>query len=214
MWVQLYGAANGRAYLGFGSSANGTLSLVAAPNTNQLLLQSNAGYGFTTLGAVSQSYQANHWYRLEVAWGTSGAIVGRLYDSDGKTLLNTVTASTTAITSGGIAFRATGYDTFWDTVTVAHGVNTFQAGQPTTAAFVLSFPSWLQAVVAGLATSDRAVQLVPSWPSAQPPTSPSLRGADLFFALARGRTGSLSLTHTGYNGEEGAALGFSKDWLL
>jgi hypothetical protein len=36
-----------------------------------------------------------------------------------------VTASTTAITSGGIAFRATGSDKFWDTVTATHGVNNF-----------------------------------------------------------------------------------------
>src|SRR5205085_7251231 len=132
-------------------------SLVVAPNTNQLLVQNNVGYGFSNLGAVSQSYLANHWYRLEVAWGTSGAIVGRLYDSDGKTLLKTVTASTTAITSGGIAFRATGHDKFWDTVTVTHGVNTFQAGPSAGAGkVVLSFPSWLQGVIAGFETSDRA----------------------------------------------------------
>jgi hypothetical protein len=212
VWVQLYGAANGRAYFGFGSSANGTLSLVAAPNTNQLLLQSNVGYGFTNLAAVSQSYQVNHWYRLEVDWGTSGAIVGRLFDSDGKTLLNTVTASTTAITSGGIAFRATGYDTFWDTVTVTHGVNTFQAGQPAAGGKAMaSVPSWFQGVVASLETSARAVQFMPASPSVQSPAPASLRAADLFFALARGRTGSLSLTH---GGDEGAALGSSKEWLL
>jgi hypothetical protein len=128
VWLQFSGSADGRAYFGFGASASGTLSLVAAPNTGQLMLQSNAGYGFTNLAAVSQTYQANHWYRLEVAWGTSGKIIGRLYDSNGTTLLNTLTATTTSIKSGGIAFRATGSDKFWDTVTDTSGVNNFSLG--------------------------------------------------------------------------------------
>jgi hypothetical protein len=125
VWLQFSGRANGRAYFGFGASANGTLSLVAAPNTGQLIIQENLNYGFTDLAAVSQSYRANHWYRLEVDWGTSGKIVGKLYDSDGTTLLRTVTASTTDILSGGIAFRATGYDKYFDTVTDTPGVNNF-----------------------------------------------------------------------------------------
>ena len=118
VWLQFSGAADGRAYFGFGASSAGTLSLVAAPNTDQLLIQNNSGWGYTDIGAVNQTWQANHWYRLEVDWGTSGKIVGKLFDSNGTTLLQTVTASTTAITSGGIAFRATGnYNKFWDTVT-------------------------------------------------------------------------------------------------
>jgi len=40
-------------------------------------------------------------------------------------LLNQVAGSTTAITSGGIAFRATGSDKYFDTVTATYGVNTF-----------------------------------------------------------------------------------------
>jgi hypothetical protein len=125
VWLRFSGTADGRAYFGFGASASGTLSLVAAPNTNQLLLQQNTNYGYVNLAAVNQTFQANHWYRLEVDWGTSGKIVGRLYDSHGTTLLRTVTATTTAITSGGIAFRATGHDKFWDTVTDTPGVNSF-----------------------------------------------------------------------------------------
>jgi hypothetical protein len=118
VWVRFAGAADGRAYFGFGASSGGTLSLVAAPNTGQLLLQDNSGFGFTQLAAVSQAYQANHWYRLEVVWGSGGALTGHLYDGNGTTLLNTVTAADTAFTSGGIAFRATGsYDKQFDTVT-------------------------------------------------------------------------------------------------
>src|SRR5262249_44485073 len=59
----------------------------------------------------------SHWYRFEVDWGSTGNITGKLLDSDGSTVLNTVTASSTAFTSGGIAFRATGTNNkFWDTV--------------------------------------------------------------------------------------------------
>ena len=52
-------------------------------------------------------------------------IIGKVFDSNGATLLGSVTAFTTDITSGGVAFRATGSDKFWDTVTVIHGVNNF-----------------------------------------------------------------------------------------
>lgn len=125
VWLKFSGSADGRAYFGFGASAVGTLSLVASPNTNQLLLQSNLGYGYTNLAAVSSTWAANHWYRLEVSWGTSGTIIGKVYDSNGTTLLATVTGSTTAITSGGIAFRAIGSNKYWDTVQVTPGASQF-----------------------------------------------------------------------------------------
>jgi hypothetical protein len=52
-----------------------------------------------------------------VVWGTDGKIVAKLYDSDGVTLIQSVSAVNRWITSGGIAFRATGADKHWDTVT-------------------------------------------------------------------------------------------------
>src|SRR5439155_18521199 len=57
------------------------------------------------------------------------------------TLLNQVTASTTAITSGGIAFRGNGSDKYFDTVTAAYGVNAFavQASSPSSGT---ASPSW------------------------------------------------------------------------
>jgi len=127
VWLAFYGSADGRAYFGFGAGAGGTLSLVAAPNSGELILQENLGYGFTDLASVPQFFVANQWYRLEVDWGTSGTVIGKLFAGDGTTLLNTVTASTagSGITSGGVAFRATGSDKYWDTVTVTHGVNNF-----------------------------------------------------------------------------------------
>ena len=71
VWVRFTGSATGRAYFGFGAGPNGTLSLVAAPNTNQLILQSNAGYGYTDLADVNQTWTANQWYKLEVDWSTT-----------------------------------------------------------------------------------------------------------------------------------------------
>ncbi|HKB40644.1 MAG TPA: hypothetical protein VKD72_29735, partial [Gemmataceae bacterium] len=129
VWVQLNSFTDGRAYFGFGASASGTLSVVLAPNTGQFLIQNNSGFGFSNIGAANQpagGYQANHWYRLEVDWSTSGSITGKLFDSDGKTLLDTVTATTPSggPTSGGIAFRAFGHNKYWDTVTDTPGVNT------------------------------------------------------------------------------------------
>jgi hypothetical protein len=128
VWIKFTNAANTRAYFAFGASSLGTLSLVAAPNTGQFIIQDNLFFGFTNLSAVNQTYQSNHWYRMEVDWGTSGTIVGKLFDSDGKTLLQTVTAFTTDITSGGFGFRNIGNDTYWDTVTVVRGGNNFGRG--------------------------------------------------------------------------------------
>jgi subtilase family serine protease len=128
VWLEFPTVADGRAYFGFGAGPGGTLSLVAAPNSGQLLLQNNAGYGYVDLASASQTYLPNHWYRLEVDWGTSGAILGKLFDSNGTTLLQSVQATTTAITSGGIAFRAIGsFNKYWDTVQVTAGVNSFTA---------------------------------------------------------------------------------------
>jgi hypothetical protein len=133
VWLQFATSASGTASFGFGASSSGTLALVASPGTNQLILQ-RVTFGFfgattTQLAAVTQTFLANHWYRLRVDWSTSGAIIGKLYDSNGTTLLNTVTYSTpTTIKSGGIAFQATGSGTkYWDTVTDTPNVNAFAA---------------------------------------------------------------------------------------
>ena len=126
VWTRFVTNADGRAYFGFGTTTSGTLSAVLAPNTGQLIIQNNAGFGnFTDLASVSQTYLANHWYRVEVAWGTSGTVIVRLYDSNGTTLLNSVTVATGDVTAGGFAFRATGSTKDWDTVTVTRGVNSF-----------------------------------------------------------------------------------------
>ena len=142
-WVQPAGTPGlGRFYFGFGASATGTLSMVLGGNTNTLILQRNAGFGFLTLAEVPQSWVANKWYRLRWS-GVGGSITGRLFDSDGMTLLNTVTATDTTITSGGLAFRGFGPTYFVDTVqkggqanedwysiTVIQGLLTFETSTP------------------------------------------------------------------------------------
>ena len=116
-WLRFSKAADGRAYFGFGAGAGGTYSLVAAANSREFQLQLNANYGNLVLATVPQSFIADRWYRLEVVWGADGKIVGNLYDSDGVTRIQSVSAVNRWITAGGIAFRATGSDKHWDTVT-------------------------------------------------------------------------------------------------
>jgi hypothetical protein len=137
VWVKFAGAADGRAYLGFDShdiapahatlSTGGTLAVVMAANTNQLIIQKDAGgngvASFSNIATAAQTYLPDHWYRLEATWGAGGAITGRLYDSDGTTLLSSVSGTTTAPfpNGGGIAFRAFGHDKYFDSVVLDSG---------------------------------------------------------------------------------------------
>src|SRR5262249_7796814 len=115
-WVQAAGAPTGRLYVGFGASATGTLAMVLGGNTNTLILQRNDNFGFTDIGVVPQARVDNKGCRFEIVWGVGGGIAGRLFDSDGTTLLTTVTATDTTITSGGLAFRGFGPTHFVDSV--------------------------------------------------------------------------------------------------
>jgi methionine-rich copper-binding protein CopC len=137
VWVKLADVADGRAYLGFDAvnsgdvhsplSASGTLAVVMSPSTNQLIIQKDAGgngvASFNNIATVSQTYQANQWYRLEATWGAANVITGTLYDSDGTTVLSTVNGQTTAPfpSGGGIAIRAFGHDKYFDTVALDTG---------------------------------------------------------------------------------------------
>jgi hypothetical protein len=95
--------------------------MVMGVNTDVLALNRvTSGYDtYEDLASVSQTWKADHWYRMEVTWEVGGNITGRLYDSDGTTLLNTVTGHDNTFTSGGIAFRAFGDTVHFDTVEAA-----------------------------------------------------------------------------------------------
>ncbi|MFO0629873.1 MAG: hypothetical protein U0325_30170 [Polyangiales bacterium] len=112
LWVRSGGS--GRAYMGFGATANGAWSLVAGFNTNELLLQQNASWGYTTLATTPWTETTSTWYRLELTFGASGAVTGRIYSAT-NTVLATVTATISGLTRGGVALRAFGttcIDTF------------------------------------------------------------------------------------------------------
>jgi hypothetical protein len=140
-WVQFHNRVDGRAYFAFGAFSLATYSLVLVPGsgTNQLLLQQNS-FMFplsSTIGShtASGAFQANHWYRIEVAWGPTGLITGRVFDGNSTTPFNTVSAQDSSIIgfSGGIGFHATGSnDKYWDSVTAVHNLSvaTIPAGQP------------------------------------------------------------------------------------
>ena len=107
-----------RNYQGFGATAAGCYSVVLAPNTTSFILQLNSGYGYSTLADAGQSWQLGHWYYTEVTWDAGGMITADLYDSDGVTLLNSISASNNTYTSGGIALRSfdSGHEAYFDTI--------------------------------------------------------------------------------------------------
>jgi len=97
--------ATGRAYCGFGATSAGTYSAVLSPTDSTFLIQRNVSYDFYDLTYASQTWTADKWYRVEVQWDVGGDITARLFDSDGTTLLNTISTNDSTYTSGGIAFR-------------------------------------------------------------------------------------------------------------
>jgi hypothetical protein len=130
-WVEFSGAANGRAYFGFGTTGSGLDSIVLAPNTNQFIVQNNAGFDtYSNLAVANQAYLANQWYMVKLQWGSlTGEVTASLYSSNGTTLLNQLTAFTGDLTPGTFAFRAIGSNKYFSTVADTPGVNNF--GVPT-----------------------------------------------------------------------------------
>ncbi len=119
-WTKLNVSSWTRNYFGFGASAGGCYSAVLGDNTNTLIIQYNAGFGYETIADTPFVFINGYWYLLEVDWVVGGTITANLYDSDGVTLLATVTAVDNRITEGGVAMRTFGdsYDPgCWDTIT-------------------------------------------------------------------------------------------------
>ncbi|MBX9653019.1 S53 family peptidase [bacterium] len=138
-WLKFSGTANGKAYFGFGSSAIGTYSIVASGESKQFQIQLNSGYQSSTIVASTDfTFAANHWYKVQVDWSTSGTMVAKLYDTNGTSLLKSVSGTSTTYASGGIGFKGTGSDKFFDSVSVIHGVNVVATTKPAVASFSLS----------------------------------------------------------------------------
>ena len=121
-----YYAQVGRAQIGFMADAGGAVSFGLADNTNQLRWETNAGWGTQTDETAALSVASDQWYRLEVQVldEASGQVSGRVYDSDGATLLGSLERTFGAPVLGGIAFRGFGGDL--DTVTACSHFTSWQ----------------------------------------------------------------------------------------
>lgn len=103
-----------RAHCGFGAGGTGpineetTFYLCADPSTNTFHFAGSPGYSHPFLKSVTQSFKMNMWYRVEVLFNTRTNVTGKLYSSNGKTLLRSVTVEIPELRSGGIAFRGDG----------------------------------------------------------------------------------------------------------
>ena len=64
-----------------------------------------------------------------MTWEEDGDIIGRLFDSNGTTLLNTVNAADTMISGGGIAFRGTGGTKHFDTAVTPRNSDLYELTQ-------------------------------------------------------------------------------------
>jgi uncharacterized delta-60 repeat protein len=105
-WIRPGSSSGGRAYLGFGASSNGCWSIVAAVNTGQFIIEQNTLFDYSNVAFVSQTWQAAKWYKVAVQFSSASAIVCNLYDSDGSTLLNTLSCSNVTGLPGGVAMRS------------------------------------------------------------------------------------------------------------
>lgn len=101
----------GRTYWGFGASAAGCYSFVAAPNTGDIRFQQNDAFGYAELTSTPYSFTTGAWYRMEIIFVTDTDLIGNLYSADGVTLVATVSQTLPAITPGGFAFRTFGGNT-------------------------------------------------------------------------------------------------------
>jgi hypothetical protein len=122
-YVRLGGS--GRIYVGVNSTLSGCYSIVAAPNTSELIIQDNGGWGYNDLTSASVNWDTTGtvWYRMELQWDTNGDMTARLWDEFGVTkIAETATVSTGQTGSGGIAIRGFGSSsTFQDLDTITTG---------------------------------------------------------------------------------------------
>ena len=85
----------------------GIHDLVFAPNTRQLLILNDASWGFTTLAQATATIATSTWYRLEVTFGASNLVTGRLYSAAGV-VVATVSTTVAGLRVAGPALFAFG----------------------------------------------------------------------------------------------------------
>ncbi|MBK9285138.1 MAG: T9SS type A sorting domain-containing protein [Sphingobacteriaceae bacterium] len=101
----VWAKGNQRNYMGFGATGGGGWSLVLAPNTSGLIIQANAGWGYTDLATTPYTYNTANWYYLELTWNTTTNVTGRLYDN-AMVLQATVNTNIATLVPNGISFRS------------------------------------------------------------------------------------------------------------
>jgi hypothetical protein len=101
------------AYLGFGADSGGCYAFVIGFNTQTIFFYDCDPYGSFTLVGSTQTFPFTHdgWYYAEVEFVSSTDVIGRLYDSDGTTLLAEIATSRSGGWNipGGLAFRLFDY---------------------------------------------------------------------------------------------------------
>jgi PKD repeat protein len=97
------------AYLGFNASTTGCWAFVAAPNRGQILIQRIPGFlEAVSLGTAKQAWGSNKWYKAVVEFTSTVSVQCDLYDSDGITLLNSLSYTNSSALTGGVAMRSSG----------------------------------------------------------------------------------------------------------
>jgi hypothetical protein len=104
-WIRPATSSSGRTYFGFGATSAGAHTFVLAPNTGDFRFQDNVGWSFMELTTMPFTYTAGKWYFVEVEFLTATSVEGRVYDSDGTTLLGSITQTYASLT-GGVAIRS------------------------------------------------------------------------------------------------------------
>jgi len=94
---------------GFGATSSNAFYLCVDPSTNSLDFSSSPNYTTPPLKSTTQSYRMKVWYRAEIIFNTSTKVTGKLYGSDGKKLINSVTVEIPELKPGGLAFRGDGF---------------------------------------------------------------------------------------------------------
>jgi uncharacterized repeat protein (TIGR01451 family) len=105
-WIR---PGSGRAYLGFDASSSGCWAVVVAADTGEFFLQQDPDYSdYIEVAGVTQSWQAGKWYRVKVQFNSASSVTCNLYDSDGTTLLNSLSYADVTGPPGGVAIRSFG----------------------------------------------------------------------------------------------------------
>lgn len=102
-WISFQSKARANCGFGLNASEQGYF-LCVDPSTNTLHFAKSPDYTYPLLKVVSQSYKLNFWYRVEITFNTKTNVTGRLYASNGTTLLNSITLEIPDLSQGGIAF--------------------------------------------------------------------------------------------------------------